>query len=134
MSNLRQEMLLNQTWTQSVLKELKEKNDKIMKLEMKLLKAAILIEEGGSASELGLEGPSLPYENPALSASDIAIRDQGCWETVSTRSDTQGSSCPPLGKASQGEEVSPHAVELEGATGHPGQANPNLEQIDIIAE
>ena len=97
MSNLRQEMLLNQTWTQSVLKEVNEKNDKIMRLEMKLLKAAILIEEGGSASELRLEGSSLPHENPALVASDIANRDQGCWEPVSARPDTQGSSCPPPG-------------------------------------
>ena len=101
---------------------------------MKLVKAAILIEERGSASELRLEGSSLPCENPALVASDSTNRDQGSRELSSAPLDTQGSSCPPLGKASQGEEVSPDAVELEGATGPSGQANPNLEQIDIIAE
>ena len=47
MSNQKQEMLLNQSLIQSVLKEVQEKNEKIMELELKLVKATILIQEGG---------------------------------------------------------------------------------------
>ena len=65
MSSLRQEMLLNQSLIQSVLKEVQVKNDKIMELELKLVKATILSEEGGLSRE---QGSSPTHGNSALVA------------------------------------------------------------------
>ena len=53
MSSLRQEMLLNQSLIQSVLKEVQVKNDRVMELELKVVKATILSEEGGLSREQG---------------------------------------------------------------------------------
>ena len=43
-------MQMNQAWMEGVLQELKWRDKKIMKLEYKLHKAAMLIEEGDSES------------------------------------------------------------------------------------
>ena len=60
---------MNQAWMEGVLQELKWRDEKIMKLENKLHKAAILIEEGDSESmELKRE----------------YIRDLGSWGVVAT--------------------------------------------------
>ena len=131
MSNLKQEMLLNQSLIQSVLKEVQEKNEKIMELELKLVKATILIEEGGLSRE---QGSSPTHGHPALVATVSTNRAQGPKEPNSTPLGTQGSACPHLGMGSQGEEVATPSSEREGATGNPGQAKHRLDQTHMCAE
>ena len=81
MSSLRQEVLLNQSLVQSMLKEVQVKNERILELELKAVRATILRKEGGVPRE---QGGSPTHGNSALMATISTRRPQGPQDPNST--------------------------------------------------
>ena len=126
MSSLRQEILLNQSLVQSMLKEVQVKNERILELELKAVRATILRKEGGVPRE---QGGSPTHGNSALMATISTRRPQGPQDPNSTPMGSRGLACPHLEMGSRGEEVPALTVEREGVTGIPGQVKYRLDQI-----
>ena len=53
LSQLREEMSMNQSWIENVMQESRMKDEKIMQLEIKILEAAMVFEERESSNDSG---------------------------------------------------------------------------------
>ena len=93
MSSLRQEVLLNQSLVQSMLKEVQVKNERILELELKAVRATILRKEGGVPRE---QGGSPTHGNSALMATISTRRPQDPQDPNSTPIGSRGFGCPHL--------------------------------------